>query len=144
MNSGEGQRWLSPIFKAIMKKTIILGLIFLGVGLAQLPTLPPVNTFTASGQTCTISVADAQMSISVDCILADGTVINRQVATPQVKGTIVGTNYIMCLYWLADATTSPQTVRLQCMTDDDSVSKIVADGKLAPVNKKRQWWIFWR
>lgn len=127
-----------------MYKVAVFLLVLSSLGFAQLPTLPPVNTLTVAGQTCTFSVADAQMSVSTDCVLADGTIIARSVHTAQPKGTVIGINAILCTYWLADATTSPATVRLQCMTDDDAVSKVVLDGKLAPVNKKRQWWLFWR
>ncbi len=67
----------------------------------------------------------------------------RSVALPSVKGAVLGTGAIACLYWTDGAATP--TVRLQCSTDDDvSGPKLALDGKLAPVTKKRQWWLFWR
>lgn len=110
----------------------------------SIPTLPPVNTLTAVGVTCTFSVVDPQMSIAVECLDSSGAILQRAVQTPNTKGTVIGTGPILCLYW-TDGATSP-TVRLQCSTDDDTAvgPKLALDGKLAPLTKKRQWWVFWR
>ncbi len=119
---------------------IVFLLAFACAAFAQ--TLPPVNTLTAAGITCTFTVVDAQMSVAVDCVLADGTIQGRTVKTATTKGDLIGSGPIQCLY-ATDGAATP-TVRLQCMADDDVAVKIVLDGVLAPVTKKRQWWLLWR
>lgn len=125
-------------------KLAIAVLIFAAFAFGQtLPTLPPVNTLTVSGVTCTITVIDQQMSVSGECLAADGTILYRATVTPSTKGNLVGAGPIVCLHWTDGAATP--TVRLQCSTDDDTTApKLALDGKLAPVSKKRSWWIFWR
>jgi hypothetical protein len=111
---------------------------------STLPTLPAVNVVSAAGVNCTFSVADNQMGISTECLADNGTILKRASDTPHVKGSLLGHGPILCLYWTDGLT--PQTVRLQCSSDDDTGvgPKLVLDGKLAPVNKKRQWWMFWK
>jgi len=117
------------------------------VGLAagqSLPTLPAINTVAAGGTTCTIAVTDAQMSVAAECIDDTGNILYRSSQSASLKGGLLGTGPVLCLYW-TDGAPAP-TVRLQCSTDDDTGSgpRLVLDGKLAPVQKRRQWWIFWR
>lgn len=109
-----------------------------------LPTLPSSNTLTSAGITCTFNVIDNQMSVSSQCVDASGTILHQGSAAPHVKGTLLGTGPILCLHWTDGAPTP--TVRLQCSSDDDTGPgpKMVLDGKLAPVNKKRVWWLFWK
>lgn len=126
-----------------MKAFLFQLVLLFPVAVSAQSVLPPVTTITAAGITCTFSVADAQMSLAAECVSADGTINARSVQSPSVKGAIVGYGPVMCLYW-TDGLAAP-TVRLQCLTDDDvTAPKITLDGKLAPVTKKRQWWVFWR
>jgi len=130
-----------------MKKIWIAVGLFLasGVGVAQtLPTLPAVNVLSAGGITCTFTVVDAQMGLATECLDSAGFLISRAANIATTKGSLTGAGPILCLYGIDNAT--PPNVRLQCMTDDDPevAPRIVLDGKLAPVAKKRQWWIFWR
>jgi hypothetical protein len=126
-------------------KLIALSLLVCLCAFAQtLPTLPPVNTITAAGVTCTFAVSDNQIGVATECVDSAGVILKRASDTPNVKGSLLGIGPILCLYW-TDGAASP-TVRLQCSTDDDTGvgPKLALDGKLAPVNKKRQWWVFWK
>ena len=89
----------------------------------------------------TFTVADAKGALATECLATDGTILKRSVETPQEKGSLLGTGPILCLYWQAGA-----DVRLQCSTDDDSATgpKLALDGKVIGVQKKRQWWLFWK
>ncbi len=123
-------------------KTLLL--LFPCALLAQLPVLPPVNTLTIVGVTCTYTVIDPQMSVATECVDSTGTILYRSVTIPHIKGNLIGAGPIQCL--LSTDGAAVPTVRLQCMTDDDTAigPKIALDGKLAPVIKKHQWWLFWK
>lgn len=125
-------------------KLLFTFVLFLGAATAQNPpaTLPTVNTVSIAGVTCTFTVTDSKISLSVDCVASDGTVLDREIHTPSPHGTLVGGGPISCLY----GNHADGYVMLQCAVIDEAnaVTKIVLDGKLAPVTKKRQWWLFWR
>lgn len=127
-------------------KSSLLFLLSAGILLSQtLPTLPAVSTITIGTTTCTLTVVDSLMSVSGQCLSADGTILGQEVKAPHVKGAPLGLGPVFCLLW-TDGAPSP-TVRLQCASDDDvTPPKLAIDGKLAPpaAGKKRQWWIFWR
>lgn len=127
-----------------MKRLLLLFSLVFVAAAQTLPTLPSINTISAAGVTCTLSVIDNLMGISSQCVDTSGTILHQGSAVANVKGTVVGTGPILCLYWTDGAPTP--TVRLQCSSDDDTGPgpKLVIDGKLAPVNKKRQWFLFWK
>lgn len=120
-----------------MKLLVTLLLLTIAVSAQTLPTLPAVNTLTAPGITCTIEVQDPAGGLFAQCVqTSDATLLYTAVVRPSDEGVVLGHGPLMCLYWTDDAGKN----RLQCA---DGL-KIVADGIVPQITRKRRWYIFWR
>lgn len=70
------------------------------------------------------------------CTQPDGTVAASSVAIASDMGVVLGHAEVMCLYWAESAGKN----RLQCGT----AGKVVIDGYLPPVTRKKRWYLIWR
>jgi hypothetical protein len=101
-----------------------------------LPALPAVNVITTAEQACSLESQDAAGGLFVQCrSVADGAAGYTAVVEASEEGAIVAHGTLGCLYWTEDG-----KYRLQCA---DGV-KVVVDGYMPPVTRKRRWYLFWR
>jgi len=101
------------------------------------PTLPAVNVVTGTDESCSFESQDDTGGLFTQCkALSDASITYTSVVEASTSGAIAGHGSIMCLYW----TESAGKNRLQC----GDAKKVVVDGYLPSVTRKRRWFLFWR